>query len=50
MALNPALLKLCNCARFALNNINKFAKGQGYAASKFHLKTDNYGRERRGNV
>jgi hypothetical protein len=27
-------LKLYNCANFALNNINEFAKGQGYAVSK----------------
>ena len=40
MALNPPPLKLYNCAQFALNNINKFAKGQGYTVSKFRLKTD----------
>ena len=40
MALNPLLLKLYDYANFALNNINKFAKGQGYIVSKFHLKTD----------
>ena len=38
IALNPPLLKLYNCANFALNNINKFIKGQGYAVSKFRLK------------
>ena len=38
MALNPPPLKLYNCAQFALNNINKFAKGQGYTVSKFRLK------------
>ena len=34
MTLNPPPLKLYNCANFALNNINEFAKGQGYAVSK----------------
>ena len=40
MALNPPLLKLCDYANFALDDINEFAKGQGYAVSKFCLKTD----------
>ncbi len=40
MALNAPPLKLYNCANFALNNINKFAKGQGYIVSKFRLKTN----------
>ena len=40
MALNPPPLKLYNYANFALDNINKFAKGQGYAVLKFRLKTD----------
>ena len=40
IALNPPLLKLYNCANFALNDINEFAKGQGYAVSKFRLKTN----------
>ena len=31
MALNPSPLKLYDCADFALNDINKFAKRQGYA-------------------
>ena len=31
MALNPPLLKLYDCANFALDNINELAKGQGYA-------------------
>jgi hypothetical protein len=31
MALNPPPLKLYDCANFALDNINEFAKGQGYA-------------------
>ena len=31
MALNPPPLKLYDCANFALDNINKLAKGQGYA-------------------
>jgi hypothetical protein len=31
MALNPPPLKLVDCANFALNDINEFAKGQGYA-------------------
>jgi hypothetical protein len=31
MALNPPPLKLYDCASFALDNINEFAKGQGYA-------------------
>ena len=48
MALNPPPLKLCDCANFTLNNINEFTKGQGYAVSKFSLKTDNCGRGRRG--
>jgi len=40
MALNSPLLKLYDCANFALNNINEFAKGQGYAVSKFRPKTN----------
>jgi len=40
MAFNPPLLELYDCAQFALNNINKFAKGQGYVVLKFRLKTD----------
>ena len=40
MALNPPPLKLYDSARLALNNIHKFAKGQGYAVSTFRLKTD----------
>jgi hypothetical protein len=31
MALNPPPLKLYDCANFALDDINEFAKGQGYA-------------------
>jgi hypothetical protein len=31
MALNPPPLKMYDCANFALNDINEFAKGQGYA-------------------
>ena len=52
MALNPTPLKLYNYANFALNNINKFTKGQGYAVSKFNSKTDNRGRGcgRKGNA
>ena len=46
MALNPPLLKLCDCANFALDDINKFTKGQGYVVSKFNSKTDNCGRGR----
>ena len=38
MALNPPPMKLCDCANFALNDINKFTKGQGYAVSKFNSK------------
>ena len=34
MALNPPPLKLCDCANFALNDINEFAKGQCYTVSK----------------
>jgi hypothetical protein len=34
MALNPPPLKLYNCANFALNDINEFAKGQGYTVLK----------------
>ena len=34
MALNPPPLKLCDRANFALNDINKFAKGQYYTVSK----------------
>jgi hypothetical protein len=34
MALNPPPLKLYNCANFALNNIDEFAKGQGYVVLK----------------
>jgi len=33
-------LKLYDYANFALNDINEFAKGQGYAVLKFRLKTD----------
>ena len=40
MALNPPPLKLYDCANFALDDINEFAKGQGYAVSKFCLKVD----------
>jgi hypothetical protein len=36
-------LKLYDCANFALNNINKFTKGQGYTVLKFRLKTDGVG-------
>ena len=50
MALNLLPLKLCDCANFALNDINEFTKGQGYAVSKFGLKTDNHGRGRRGST
>ena len=46
MVINPPPLKLCDCANFALNNINEFAKGQGYAVLKLRLKTDNHGRGR----
>ena len=31
MALNPPPLELYDCANFALDNINKLAKAQGYA-------------------
>ena len=50
MALNPPPLKLCDCANFVLNDINKFAKGQGYTVSKFCSKTNNRGRGRRGSA
>jgi hypothetical protein len=40
MALNSPPLKLYDCASFALDDINEFAKGQGYAVLKFRLKTD----------
>ena len=30
----PPPLKLYNCAKFALNDINEFAKGQGYTVLK----------------
>ena len=40
MALNPPLLKLYDYVNFALDDINKFAKGQGYTVSRFRLKTD----------
>ena len=40
MALNLPPLELYNCAQFALNDINEFTKGQGYAVSKFRLKTN----------
>ena len=40
MALNPPLLELYDCAQFALNDINEFAKGQGYMVLKFRSKTD----------
>jgi hypothetical protein len=40
MALNPPLLKPYDYTNFALNDINEFAKGQGYIVLKFRLKTD----------
>src|SRR6266567_6836839 len=40
IALNAPPLKLYNSANFALNDINEFAKGQGYTVSKFRSKTD----------
>ena len=40
VAFNPPPLGLYDCAQFALNNINKFAKGQAYAVLKFRSKTD----------
>ena len=40
MALNPPPSKLYDCASFTLDDINKFAKGQGYAVSKFRSKID----------
>jgi len=40
MALNPPPLKLYDYVNFALDDINEFAKGQGYAVSKFRSKTD----------
>ena len=43
MALNPPPLKLYDCANFTLNDINKFAKGEGYRVLKFRLKTDGVG-------
>ena len=43
MALNPPPLKLYDCANFALNDINEFTKGQGYAVLNFSSKTDNCG-------
>jgi len=43
MALNPPPLKLYDCVNFALNNINEFAKGQGYAMSKFRSKLTSVG-------
>jgi hypothetical protein len=50
MALNAPLLKLYDCAQFALDDINEFAKGQGYAVSKFSSKAGNRGRGRRGSA
>ena len=41
MALNPPLLKLCGRVNFALNNINKFAKGQCYTVSKNGSRSQN---------
>ena len=40
MALNPPLLKLYDYANFAFDDINEFAKGQGYMVLRFRLKTD----------
>ena len=40
MALNPPPLKLYDYANFALDDINEFTKGQGYAVSKFRSKTN----------
>ena len=34
MALNPPPLRLYDCANFALDDINEFAKGQCYTVSK----------------
>ena len=34
MALNPPPLKLHDCVNFALDDIDEFAKGRGYAVSK----------------
>ena len=31
MAFNPPLLKLCDCANFALDDMSMLAKAQGYA-------------------
>jgi len=50
MALNPPPLKLYDYANFALDDINEFTKGQGYAVSKFRPKTDKRGRGRGGSA
>ena len=40
MALNPPPRKVYDFPELAIDNINKFAKGQGYAVATFRSKTD----------
>ena len=40
MALNPPPRKVYDCPELAIDDINEFAKGQGYAVTKFRSKTD----------
>ena len=40
MALNPPPYKVYDFPELAIDDINKFVKGQGYAVTKFRSKTD----------
>ena len=40
MTLNPPPRKVYDFPELAIDNINKFAKGQGYAVATFRSKTD----------
>ena len=40
MALSPPPCKVYDFPELAINDINEFAKGQGYAVTKFQSKTD----------
>jgi hypothetical protein len=40
MALNPPPQKVYDFPEVAIDDINKFAKGQGYAVATFRTKTD----------
>ena len=40
IALNPPLWKVYDFLELAIDNINKFVKGQGYTVTTFRSKTD----------